>query len=62
MQFCDAKCGWCARNWFQWLKAREAQMSQPTKDKVMPNGFLRRGCSVPFTSAALTSVRPAKEI
>lgn len=28
MQFCDSKCQWCARNWFNWLKAREANMSR----------------------------------
>lgn len=61
MQFCDATCGWCARNWFNWLKSREAQMSVPTKDKVMPNGHVRKGCSVPFSEAARTSVRPDKE-
>lgn len=47
MQHCDARCGWCARNWWRWLKSREAQMS-----------LLRPGQTTSFAQAAATSIRP----
>lgn len=47
MQACDQRCGWCAKNFWCWLKAREAQMSVP-----------RKGEKTTFTQAALTSVKP----
>lgn len=53
MQFCDSKCGHCARNFWEWLKTREAQMRMPlvleTKD-----GSVESGTS--FASAAASSV------
>lgn len=45
---CDPQCPWCARDWWRWLAGREAQMSRP-----------RRGETVPFSAAALSSVRAA---
>lgn len=46
MQTCDQHCNWCARNWWAWLKSREAAMSRS----------LDGGTS--FASAA--AVRPMK--
>lgn len=43
---CHKECPFCARDYFKWLKTREAQMSHPTK-----------GMSVSFAQAAATSVK-----
>ncbi len=53
MQSCGSECSWCARNWFKWLKTRESQMSVALKDTAR-----RKGCSISFSEAARTSVRP----
>ena len=36
MQYCDSKCQWCARQFWTWLKAREAMMSKPHIRKHNP--------------------------
>lgn len=40
-------CGACARDWQQWLKAREAAMRR-----------VKKGMRSSFIDAALTSIRP----
>lgn len=49
---CDQTCSVCARDWWQWLKAREAQMN------TVPKKQAERGCVTSFAAAAATSVRP----
>ena len=44
MQSCNSKCGHCARNFWNWLKGREAQMRSDHKG------------GTPFAEAARTSV------
>jgi hypothetical protein len=45
---CDQTCGWCARDWFKWLKAREANMR-----RTLPDGSN-------FANAAATSNVPGR--
>jgi hypothetical protein len=45
-QHCDQTCAHCAREFWRWLRAREAQMRTP-----------RRGERTTFADAAATSVR-----
>lgn len=54
---CTAACWWCASNYWNWLKQREAQMATPTKPKTMPSGYVRAGGPA-FSEAARTSVKP----
>jgi len=49
MQNCDQTCVHCARYFWKWLKAREAQMSKPLK-----------GQTTTWSEAAATSVRPER--
>lgn len=51
-----------------WLKAREAQMSTPMKDKLQRRSqpgskdyYLKRGTTMPWSEAAATSNVPSKE-
>lgn len=46
MQRCDQRCPWCARDFWNWLKARERQMSIPQK-----------GMTTSFAEAARTSIK-----
>lgn len=65
MQNCDQTCYWCATNWWEWLKAREGQMSTPRKNRKFsvtnPDGsFTVKKVpvteTVTFKEAAATSV------
>jgi len=49
MQHCDQTCSYCAREFWKWVKGREAQMSTP-----------RKGESFTFNQAAQTSIRAPK--
>jgi hypothetical protein len=66
MQHCDQHCGFCAREWFAWLKAREAQMSVPRKSRKFWDRATNRVVKVPLnetvshSTAAETSVRPER--
>lgn len=68
LQTCDQTCYHCAQTWFMWLKAREAQMSTPMKDKLQRRSqpgskdyYLKRGTTMPWSEAAATSNVPSKE-
>lgn len=43
---CDVTCSFCAREWWAWLRSREAQMRRPERDGEPA-----------FADAAATSVR-----
>lgn len=47
---CHPDCSFCARDWWRWLRRRQADMARP-----------RRGEAVSFLQAALTSVRPEND-
>ncbi len=48
MQHCDSKCSFCATEFWNWVKSREAQMRVPRKSK---------GEKTPFSEAAASSVK-----
>jgi len=45
-QHCDQTCSWCARQFWRWLKAREAQMWAPRT---------KRAERTPFNAEVVTS-------
>lgn len=46
MQSCDQTCSWCAKHFWKFVKAREAQMSTP-----------RKGEKTSFMEAVETAIR-----
>lgn len=58
MQFCDSKCGHCARNFWKWLKTREVQMRMPLTFETK-NGSVESGTS--FAEEAARSNVPDRD-
>lgn len=45
---CTAACWWCASNYWQWLKEREANMSRPMEPKLERRRVMEFGPSYDF--------------
>ena len=63
MPHCDSTCYHCATTWWEWLKAREAQMATPRKTRKIIDAETGKMVRVPlvekisWSEAAASSVR-----